>query len=51
MPTAETILHASKAAITAARGSGNAGLNVIAHLGPQTRALVNLIAADAVAKL
>lgn len=46
MPSAETILAATKAAILAARGSGNAGLATVAHLGPQVRALIEVVDHD-----
>lgn len=51
MPSATTMLAASEHAILAARGSGNAGWGVIAHLGPQVRALTELVIADAAAEV
>lgn len=43
MPSAVTMLDATRAAVQATRGSGQMGLAVSAQLAPQARALAALI--------
>lgn len=46
MPSAPTMLDATRAAVQASRGSGPTGLAVSAQLAPQARALAALITLD-----